>query len=363
LGSGVPAEPARLAEIRRGGIVEGLIRGHAVLVDGEGQLRRWVGEPQLTSTAKPFQAASFVESGAASALGLSEASLAIACSSHHGEPGHVQAARRILEAAGLEESALRCGAHLPVDPSAAAELLRTGGVATPIHNNCSGTHAAMLATCLQAGWPTETYLEREHPLQRQIASRLARHAGLLAEELPFGIDGCGLPTFGLSLRDFAAALARAAGSDPAFQSCQTAMAHHPWLIGGTTSFDTALVGAAGETLTAKGGATGHLRRHRPRRQLGARDQAGGRRCQRPTPDRGARAATAGPARRFPVRNPARTGGGAGDQLGGDRRRRDPGPLPAVIDGLAPAHCQRTRYLSATLSRSAPFRASATLTRS
>lgn len=254
----MPAEPALLAEIRRGGIVEGLIRGHAVLVDGEGQLLRWVGEPQLTSTlrsaAKPFQAASFVESGAASALGLGEASLAIACSSHHGEPGHVQAARRILEAAGLEESALRCGAHLPVDPSAAAELLRTGGVATPIHNNCSGKHAAMLATCVHAGWPTETYLEREHPLQRQIASRLARHAGLLAEELPFGIDGCGLPTFGLSLRDFAAALARAAGSDPAFQSCQTAMAHHPWLIGGTTSFDTALVGAAGETLTAKGGA-------------------------------------------------------------------------------------------------------------
>ncbi|HVB13664.1 MAG TPA: asparaginase [Candidatus Dormibacteraeota bacterium] len=258
MSSEVSTAPALLAESRRGGIVEGLIRGHLVLVDGAGQLVRGVGDPQtmttLRSAAKPFQAASFVESGAAAALGLGQESIAIACSSHHGEPGHLQAARRILAAAGLKENALRCGAHLPVDPQAAAELLRSGASPTAIHNNCSGKHAAMLATCVHRGWPTESYLERGHPLQLEIASRLARHAGLEVDRMPWGIDGCGLPTFGVSLQDFAAALARAASSDLAFQTCQAAMAQHPWLIGGTTSFDTALVRAAGDTLTAKGGA-------------------------------------------------------------------------------------------------------------
>jgi L-asparaginase II len=249
---------AVLAELTRGGIVEGLVRGHLVMVDRLGEPTRWVGDPETISTLrsafKPFQAASFVESGTVDALGLPEESIAIACSSHQGEPGHLQAARHILEAAGLPESALRCGTHLPSDPSAAADLLRSGGNPGPIHNNCSGKHAAMLATCVHEGWPTDSYLERAHPLQRQIAARLARHAQVIAEELPYGIDGCGLPTFGLSLQDFAGALVRAAGSDPALQRCQTAMANHPWLIGGTTSFDTALVRAAGATLTAKGGA-------------------------------------------------------------------------------------------------------------
>jgi L-asparaginase II len=85
---------------------------------------------------------------------------------------------------------------------------------------------------------------------------VARHAGLLPGELPFGTDGCGLPTFGIPLRAFARALASAAGSDAAVQECQAAMAEHPWLIGGTGSFDTALVRAAGDSLTAKSGAAG-----------------------------------------------------------------------------------------------------------
>lgn len=247
-----------LAELRRGGIVEGLVRGHLALVDGRGQVVHALGDPDtittLRSAAKPFQASSFVDSGTLADLALGEPSLAIACASHHGEPGHLREVRRILEAADLAESALRCGPHPPVDPGAAAELLRSGSGPTAIHNNCSGKHAAMLATCVHQGWPTDTYLDREHPLQRRIAAGLARHAHLEAESMPFGIDGCGLPTFAISLRSFARALTQAASLDPAFQSCQSAMARHPWLIGGTTSFDTALVRLAGDRLTAKGGA-------------------------------------------------------------------------------------------------------------
>ncbi|MGB9484458.1 MAG: asparaginase, partial [Candidatus Dormiibacterota bacterium] len=217
-----------------------------------------LGDPNSVSTlrsaSKPFQAASFVETGTAADLGLGDDSVAIACASHLGEPGHVEAARRILEAAGVEEEALLCGSHLPGDPQAAAELLRRGENPSPIYNNCSGKHSAMLATCVHQGWSTDSYLERKHPLQVEIAVRLAAHAGLPVDEMPFGVDGCGLPTFGLSLRDFATALARASGSDGAFRSCQSAMARHPWLIRGTNSFDSALLGVAGERFTAKGGA-------------------------------------------------------------------------------------------------------------
>jgi L-asparaginase II len=258
LPSGASAEPHLLAEVRRGEIVEGVIRGHVVLVDEQGNLARGLGNPGLVSTlrsaSKPFQAASFVESGALESLGLGTDSIAIACASHQGEPGHVAAAERVLAAAGLGESSLRCGIHLPSNAAAAAELLRSGAKPTQLHNNCSGKHAAMVATCVHQGWSQDSYLEREHPLQLEIAQRLAKYAHLDPEVMPYGIDGCGLPTFGLTLQEFAGALVRATRSDPAIQCCQAAMAEHPWLIGGTTSFDTALIGSAGTTLLSKGGA-------------------------------------------------------------------------------------------------------------
>lgn len=256
--NGPSAEPSLLAEVRRGGIVEAAIRGHIVVVDSSGRVLQSLGNPRVVTTlrsaAKPFQGASFVESGTVDALGLGEESIAIACSSHHGEPGHVEAARRILAAAGLAEDDLLCGAHLPVDETAAADLLRSGARPSPLHNNCSGKHAAMLATCVNQGWPTASYRERDHPLQTEIAERLARYAQLEAAALPYGIDGCGLPTFGLTVSQFATALARSASFDPAVRRCHAAMANHPWLVGGTTSFDTALIRSAGTSLIAKGGA-------------------------------------------------------------------------------------------------------------
>lgn len=258
LPSVLSGEPARLAEVRRGEIVEGVIRGHLVFVDERGVLSRQLGNPGTVSTlrsaSKPFQTASFVASGTVDAFHLGSDSVAIGCASHQGEPGHVAAAQRILATAGLDESALRCGIHLPSNPDAAAELLRSGGTPTQLHNNCSGKHAAMLATCVHRDWPRDSYLKRDHPLQIEIAERLGGYANLDPAEMPYGIDGCGLPSFGLSLQDFAGALVRGTRSDPAIQRCQGAMAEHPWLVGGTTSFDTALIGAAGNRLVSKGGA-------------------------------------------------------------------------------------------------------------
>jgi len=257
-----PSQPAILARAFRGPIEEAVIRGHVAVVDGNGALVAWAGDPRAVSTLrssfKPFQATSFVESGTADALGLGDSSVAIAGASHHGEPAHLEVVREILTAAGVPESALRCGVHLPSDPAAAAELLSRGEQPSAIHNNCSGKHAAMLAVCAHRGWPLESYLDRHHPLQEEIAARLGRNAGLDPAAIPYGIDGCGLPTFGLPIEDFARALTHAAATDPAFRSCLGAMAAHPFLVAGTNAFDTVLMEAAGDSLVVKSGAAGIL---------------------------------------------------------------------------------------------------------
>ncbi|MHB8555617.1 MAG: asparaginase, partial [Candidatus Dormibacteria bacterium] len=241
--------PAVLARIFRGAVEEGVIRGHIAVVDGDGQMVSWAGNPRamttLRSSFKPFQASSFVESGTADLLGLGEASVAIAGASHHGEPAHLEVVRAILEAAHLPESALRCGVHLPSDPLAASQLLARGEPPTALHNNCSGKHAAMVAVCAHRGWPLESYLDRHHPLQEEIAARLGRSAGLDPTTIPYGTDGCGLPTFGLAVEDFARALSHAASTDPAFRRCLAAMANHPFLVAGTGAFDTVLMESEG----------------------------------------------------------------------------------------------------------------------
>ena len=254
--------PAVLARAFRGPVEEGVIRGHIAVVDGHGRLVAWAGNPHaittLRSSFKPFQATSFVESGTADALGLGEASIAIAGASHHGEPAHLKVVLAILEAAHLPESALRCGVHLPSDPVAASQLLSRGEPPTAIHNNCSGKHAAMLAVCARRGWSLESYLERHHPLQEEIATRLGRAAGLDPATIPFGTDGCGLPTFGLAVEDFARALSHAAVTDPSFRRCLAAMADHPFLVAGTNAFDTVLMESEGASLVVKSGAAGIL---------------------------------------------------------------------------------------------------------
>lgn len=252
--------PAPLAVIRRGSIVEAVIRGHAAAVDASGQVVASAGDPwaltTLRSSFKPFQAASFVESGAADALGLGGPSIAIAAASHHGEEPHLKIVNALLSAAGVTEAQLRCGAHLPSDPAAAARLLASGGQPSPIHNNCSGKHAAMLATCVHRGWPLDSYLDRGHPLQIEIANRLAGAMGVDGDQLPFGIDGCGLPTFAVRLADFGRALARAARSDAAVGRCLRCMVENPFLVGGTDAFDTLAMGAGG--IAVKSGAAAVL---------------------------------------------------------------------------------------------------------
>lgn len=112
----------------------------------------------------------------------------------------------------------------------------------------------MLATCSVMGWPLDGYMDPDHPCQRAVTAAMSEMFDVDLANGPRGIDGCGLTTYGMTLLGLACGFATAA-SDPAFQRCQDAMAAHPFLVAGTRKFDTALLEAAGTTLTAKiGGA-------------------------------------------------------------------------------------------------------------
>ena len=195
-----------LVEIVRSGFVEGRHHGVVLRVGPEGNVVWSVGDPDTVifprSANKPLQALGMLRAG----LPLEGRLLALASASHSGEKFHLDAVREILALAGLDESALQTPPGYPLDPHVHADYLRAGGVRAPICMDCSGKHAAMLLTCVTNGWPTDTYLDPEHPLQRAIGDTFTDLTG--GTPATVGTDGCGAPLLATSL----ACLARAIGT-------------------------------------------------------------------------------------------------------------------------------------------------------
>ncbi len=193
-----------LAEIVRSGFVEGHHRGAIVRVDPGGNVVWSVGDPDTVifprSSNKPLQALGMLRAG----LPLDGRLLALASASHSGEKFHLDGVREILGMAGLDESSLQTPPSYPLDPHVHADWLRAGGEREAILMDCSGKHAAMLLTCVKNGWPTDTYLSPEHPLQIAIGETFADLTG--ATPASVGIDGCGAPLLATSLSRLARAI-------------------------------------------------------------------------------------------------------------------------------------------------------------
>ncbi|MBE9173221.1 asparaginase, partial [Cyanobium sp. LEGE 06143] len=128
---------------------------------------------------------------------------------------------------------------------------------SPLEHNCSGKHAAFLATCRRMGWALEGYLQPEHPLQQEVLKRVAELLGLPAAELVTARDDCGAPTLQLQLAQMALLYAHlGAGAQPDLERLSRAMLSHPELVAGEGRFDTELMRLGHGQVLSKGGAEG-----------------------------------------------------------------------------------------------------------
>jgi L-asparaginase II len=250
-----------LATFRRGALTESRLRGDIAVSDADGHLIASAGDPDrvvyFRSSAKPFQASALIESGAADHFGFTTEELALACASHDGTARHQQIVRSMLQKIGLDDDALQCGFSTPLDEEAAARLTLGLDERSPVHCECSGKHAGMLAVCVHEGYPTDSYLAIEHPLQQRILGDITEVTGMNRDEITIGIDGCGVPTFGAPLRSFARAYAVLAGDTrPALIRLRDAMLRHPELISGESGLDATVMRASGGRVVAKLGAEG-----------------------------------------------------------------------------------------------------------
>src|SRR3977135_2672629 len=229
-----------LVEVTRGNLVESRHRGAVAVADADGAAVLALGDVAAPvfprSAIKAVQALVLVESGGAdrfgfgdeelalacappggapghgaagpARFGFGDEGLALACASQGGEPGHVATVERILAAAGLDASALACGAHWPLHQPSGRALARAGGTASALHNNCSGKHAGFLCAACAMSADARTYAEADHPVQRAVKAALEDLTGAAIPDERRAIDGCAVPTWALPLAGLARAFAR-----------------------------------------------------------------------------------------------------------------------------------------------------------
>lgn len=256
------SEPVDFVELWRGGMLESVHRGHAVVVGEDGEIVHAWGDPQAVtyprSSAKMLQALPMVESGVADRFGLNSEQLALACASHSAATIHtdrVQAWMRDLE---LSDDAFRCGPNWPMDNAAHNAMIKSNETPCRYHNECSGKHCGFLTMTKANGWGPD-YIDIDHPLQVMIKRTFEEVTG--GDSPNWGIDGCSAPNFATSLLGMGRAMAKyaCAGDDTrgaAMVRLREAMMAHPELVANDDRACTQLMRAAGGKGAFKTGAEG-----------------------------------------------------------------------------------------------------------
>ena len=257
-----------LVNVVRGDLVESQHRGHVVITDREGQVVFSLGNPQHVtywrSAAKPFQALPLLERQVAEKFALTSPEIALFVSSHGGEERHLTVLRQLLAKLELSEADLDCGISAPMHLPSAKKILTSGNKFAALNNACSGKHSGILALTLLMEAPLTGYIKQEHPVQQEMLRTICQCTSLSPEDIHIGIDGCGVPVFGLPLRHMAMAYARLSlpegyfepGRFEALNTVRQAMTQHPFYVAGTDRFDTVLMEVTGGKVVAKVGSEG-----------------------------------------------------------------------------------------------------------
>ena len=237
--------PPLQATLIRGSNIESVHKIHAVISDKKGRVLMCAGNPEyksfIRSALKPFQAIPFVSSGTASKINNASKSIALACGSHSGSRLHSREAFKILWEYDIDIDNLKCPRRKT----------------SPLEHNCSGKHAAFLATCKKLNWPIETYLKGDHPLQKEIFRIISELLEIPLSEINAERDDCGAPTLYLKLIEMAKLYSLLSSSENAeLEQISRAITTNPLMISDNNQFDTEIITSSHGQVISKGGAEG-----------------------------------------------------------------------------------------------------------
>ena len=245
-----------LCRVTRGDLTESIHVIFATVVDDSGNIVFSTGDPNyvtcIRSSLKPFQAAAAIRSGAIDAAGFDESEIALMCASHLGENIHVKTAQKMLSKIGYTSDDYDCGIHPPADMVSRHELIRSGIQPNPLHNNCSGKHAGMLAIAKHLANSPKDYTNPDNIVQKTIYGALQDYSEV--NDIPMEIDGCSAPTAFFTLETIAKLYQKLSTEDyPELVRVFNAMSSFPYNVAGKGHFDTKFISALDGNAITKGG--------------------------------------------------------------------------------------------------------------
>jgi len=268
-----------LAKTYRGNTLDLVTYGTIAVVDSEGNLIHSVGDPNeiafARSSAKLMQAMVPMYHGIDEKYDFTMQDVAQICASHSGESIHIETIRNLLNKIGLDESYLKCGAHLPLKNDVAERMKRNNEEALDIHNNCSGKHTGMLATTKAFGDSLDDYYKIEHPTQIRILDMISKICDYPADKIEIGVDGCGVPVHALPIYNVAYGMARM--SDPeklgekyvdAANKITKSIIKHPLNASGSDRLDFQVMSKYPGKIVLKSGANGYFAGYLPEKHMG-----------------------------------------------------------------------------------------------
>jgi L-asparaginase II len=239
-----------LIRLLRGAITEEVHRGSIVVCQGR-KIVYSIGHTDwptpMRSTAKPFQLLPLIQADGISKFKLTNSDIAVMVSSHNGEERHVNQIVQLLNRNGLSIEALYCGVHPPYLVSMLDDLISAGKTSLEqVHNNCSGKHAGMLLSCVLYDYEVSHYWKSSHALQRLILKSMSDILELKTSSISLALDGCGVPTFCVPLRNIALAYEKLAVSfsgktSSALCTIGNAMIKEPFMVAGTGRIETEIM--------------------------------------------------------------------------------------------------------------------------
>lgn len=249
-----------MIDVYRNGALESQHIGSVAVTDLGGLVLARVGDPYrrtfMRSSAKPIQALpTFVDEDCMQRFKFTSQERAYMTGSNSGERIHQKIGARILEKLGLEMKHLKCGIHPPVHKKTADEMRENGEPFTPLCHNCAGNHLVMLALSVHRGWSIKDYTNPNHPYQQEVLKWMSLLSGVPVNMIVVGVDGCTVPTYQLTLKDFAVCFARFSKSEEligftnphgldiergamAMRQIVSDYWAHPEIMGGHERFDT-----------------------------------------------------------------------------------------------------------------------------
>jgi len=256
---------ALLAKVYRGGIVESRHFGSVAIVDKNGKLVYYAGNPETVtffrSASKPFQVLALIQEGGIERFGFTPEEIAIMAGSHSGQPEHIEVIDRIMRKIGISEADLRCGRQTPINFTVQNKTPESGQKFDQRYHNCSGKHSAMIALAKLLGEDISGYLNPKSGTQRRIMEGVAEACSIPVSKMVLGTDGCSAPNPAVPLYNMSWSFARLAAASrleekfgKAMGTVLEAMTEHPLMVSGVKRLDYILAKTFDGKVVAKAGA-------------------------------------------------------------------------------------------------------------